>query len=159
MLAGMPSTWTKATLGSLAQRGEPVTIWCENYGCRYRLTQGSQYRAVLSPADLVALAERYGAETTFIDYRARLQCRHCGSREISTKVDHHYVTPAERREKGGSTVAFSGRPLTEEELVAEALRVDRPGSMLDRASPALSGRQPDEALEDSDRLLGPCAAR
>lgn len=58
--------WPRATLGSLARAGNPITIWCNNYACGYRLAQGRQYRAVLSVADLEALAERYGDVSTII---------------------------------------------------------------------------------------------
>jgi hypothetical protein len=92
-----------ATLGSHAAVGDPITVWCSNRACSYLLEHGAQYRAVLSPADLMALAERYGADVTFIDFRARLRCRHCGSGEISTIVDSHHLTPAERWERERET--------------------------------------------------------
>jgi hypothetical protein len=88
--------WTKATLGSAVRSGDPITIWCNNRACGYWLAHGKQYRAVLSLADLVAYAEKYGAEVTFIDFRARLRCRHCGSGDVSTIVDSHHEAPGER---------------------------------------------------------------
>lgn len=98
----MAQGWTRATLGDVARAGDPIVIWCNNYACAYRLQRGAQYRAHLTPADLAAFAERYGANTTFVDFRARLRCRHCGSGDVSTIVDSHHETPRERwlREEG-----------------------------------------------------------
>jgi hypothetical protein len=80
----------------VARAGDPITVWCNNYGCSYRLNQGAQYRAVLTVPDLLALAERYGDDVPFADFRARLRCRHCGSGDVSTIVDSPYVKPGER---------------------------------------------------------------
>lgn len=98
----MAQGWTRATLGDAARAGDPIVIWCNNYACAYRLQHGAQYRAQLTPADLAAFAERYGANTTFVDFRARLRCRHCASGDVSTIVDSHHETPKERwlRETG-----------------------------------------------------------
>lgn len=68
----------RATLGSVAHAGEPITLWCNNYACAYRPAYGAQYRAVLSAADLMALAEQYGDEANFIDFGARLRCQYSG---------------------------------------------------------------------------------
>jgi hypothetical protein len=92
----MRSSYTKATLGSVVAAGDPFTVWCNNYACSYRLQHGSQYRAVLSVADLAAYAEKYGEAVTFIDFRARLRCRHCGSGDVSTIGERPYETPKER---------------------------------------------------------------
>jgi hypothetical protein len=91
--------WRKATLGDAARDGDPITVWCNNRACSYWLEHGRQYRAILTPADLTAYVEKYGAETTFLDIRDRLRCRHCGSGEISTIVDRDYVSPKERWER------------------------------------------------------------
>lgn len=40
---------------------------------------GRQYRAVLTAADLATYAERYGAATAFVDFRARLRCRYAAA--------------------------------------------------------------------------------
>jgi hypothetical protein len=42
------------------------------------------------PADLATYAERYGAATAFVDFRARRTCRYCGSGDVSTILDSHY---------------------------------------------------------------------
>jgi len=65
------ATWRRLTLGEAAESGEPIVVWCNNRACGYWLEHGRQYRAVLSAADLVAYVERYGASTTFEDFRAR----------------------------------------------------------------------------------------
>src|SRR5580700_5875555 len=96
MKAPAAATWVPATLGYAARTGDPITVWCNNHACGYRLEHGNPYRAVLTAADLAAYAETYGAATTFGDFRARLRCRHCGSGDVSTIVDHHHETPAER---------------------------------------------------------------
>jgi hypothetical protein len=91
-------TWTKATLGSHAANGDPILLWCNSATCGYRLEHGKPYQAVLTAADLVQYAEKYGDAVTFEDFRKRLRCRHCGG-DISTIVDAPYVTPGARRER------------------------------------------------------------
>jgi hypothetical protein len=91
--------WTKATLGDAVAAGDPITVWCNNRACGYWLEHGRQYRAVLTPADLEAYAEKWGAETPFIEFRARLRCRHCGSGDVSTIANSHHDTPGERWER------------------------------------------------------------
>lgn len=91
--------WPRATLGSVARGGDPITIWCNNYACGYRLAQRRQYRAVLSVADLEALAERYGDDLPFIEFRARLRWRHCRSGDVSTIIGSTHPTPQERWER------------------------------------------------------------
>jgi hypothetical protein len=91
--------WT--TLGSVSRAGDPVAVWCNNRVCEYWLKHGQQYRAVLSVADLVAYAEKYGADATFVDFRARLRCRHCGSGDVSTIAETPYETPLQRWERTG----------------------------------------------------------
>jgi hypothetical protein len=96
----MPRTdWVRATLGGAVAAGDPITVWCNNRGCGYWREHGQQYSALLSLADLVAYAERYGEAITFQDFRARLRCRHCGSSDISTIVERHHETPKERWER------------------------------------------------------------
>jgi hypothetical protein len=91
-----PRDWRKATLGDAAAAGDPITVWCNKRACGYWREHGRQYRAVLFAADLAAYAERYGAATTFADFRTHLRCRYCGSGDVSTIVERAYVTPAER---------------------------------------------------------------
>jgi hypothetical protein len=81
--------WTRATLGSAARGGNSITVWCNNRACGYELEHGKPYRAVLTVVDLALYAEKYGADVTFIDFRARLRCKHCGSGDVSTVVDSH----------------------------------------------------------------------
>jgi hypothetical protein len=88
--------WTRQTLGGSVAAGHPIVIWCNSATCDYRLEHGRPYRAVLTTADLAAYAEKYGDAVTFVEFRQRLRCRHCGSGDISTIVDAPYVTPAER---------------------------------------------------------------
>jgi hypothetical protein len=63
------------------------------------LAHGRPYRAVLTAVDLALYAEKYGADVTFIDFRARLRCKHCGSGDVSTIVENRYETPGERWER------------------------------------------------------------
>jgi hypothetical protein len=88
--------WRRLTLGEAAESGEPIVVWCNNKACGYWLEHGRQYRATLTAADLAAYAERWGEAVTFEDFRSRLRCRHCGSRDVSTIVEVPYVPPAER---------------------------------------------------------------
>jgi hypothetical protein len=71
-------------------------VYCNNRACDYLIEHGESYRTVLTPADLAALAEKYGDDLSFIDLRARLRCQHCGSGDVSTIVDSPYVPPSER---------------------------------------------------------------
>ena len=89
-------TWTRATLGTAANAGDPIIVYCNNRACGYLIEHGEPYRAVLTPADLATLAEKYGDDVTFIDFRARLRCQHCGSGDVSTVVDSPYIPPSER---------------------------------------------------------------
>jgi hypothetical protein len=88
-------------MGRRAAAGDPITVWCDNRACSYVLEHGGPYRAVLSPSDLAGYAEKFGADVTFIEFRKRLRCRHCGSSDISTIVDSHYETPHERWQRSG----------------------------------------------------------
>ena len=101
-MAQRGDTWTRATLGSAAAAGDPITMWCNDRACAYLLEHGAQYRAVLTPSDLALYAEKYGEATTFIDFRRRLRCRNCGSGDISTIVNSHHDTPRERWERVGA---------------------------------------------------------
>ena len=89
-------TWTRAKLGTAASAGDPILVYCNNRSGDHLTERGEQYRAVLTPADLATLAERYGDDLPFIDFRARLRCRHCGSGDVSTGVDSPYISPGER---------------------------------------------------------------
>jgi hypothetical protein len=95
-MAQRDRTWEKATLGSAVAAGDPITVWCNNRVCGYQREHGSPYRTVLTVSDLAHYAEKYGADTFFVDFRARLRCRHCGSGDVSTIGDSHHETPAER---------------------------------------------------------------
>lgn len=87
-------------LGDIAAGGNPITVWCNNPVCDYWLEHGRQYRAVLSSADLATCAERDDGATTFVDFRARLRCRYCGSGDdVSTIVDARHAVPQERWER------------------------------------------------------------
>ena len=98
-MAQRSDTWTRATLGSAAADGDPITVWCNNPACGYALEHGRQYRAVLTAADLAPYAEKYGKAVTFIEFRKRFRCRHCGSADISTIVDTSRTTPRDRWER------------------------------------------------------------
>ena len=67
------------TLGSAAGAGVRLIIWCR--GCTRQVEPDPPERT-----------PRYGAETTIIDWRERLICSKCGSREIDM-----VVTGTERR--------------------------------------------------------------
>jgi hypothetical protein len=101
IVLAMAHEWKRATLGDAVRDGDPITVWCNYRDCGYRLTHGEQYRATLSVDDLAQLAERYGADTSFVDIRAKLCCRHCGSGDVSTIVDNPYETPTERWKRVG----------------------------------------------------------
>jgi hypothetical protein len=101
-MSGQTRTWVKATLGSAAAAGDPITLWCNNLACGYALEHGKQYRAVITAADLANYAEKYGAAVTFVEFRKRVRCRHCGSSDVSTIVNFHHETPAERWDRGRS---------------------------------------------------------
>jgi hypothetical protein len=62
-----------ATLGSTAAANLTLMVWCKD--CRHR--------AEPDPAEM---AERYGAETTVPDWRKRLVCGQCGSRNVNLIV-------------------------------------------------------------------------
>jgi hypothetical protein len=62
-----------ATLGSSAAAGVRFIVWCK--ACSYQVEP--------DPAEH---AERYGAETTLIDWHARLSCSKCGSRQVDMVV-------------------------------------------------------------------------
>jgi Zn finger protein HypA/HybF involved in hydrogenase expression len=62
-----------ATLGSTAAAHLQLIVWCRD--CRHRIEP-----------DPAAMAERYSAETTVPDWRARLRCSQCGSRNVDMVV-------------------------------------------------------------------------
>jgi len=57
------------TLGSAAAAGNRVVVWCKDCG----------YLAEPHPAEM---AERYGAETSVVDWHREFVCPKCGSRQI-----------------------------------------------------------------------------
>jgi hypothetical protein len=61
------------TLGGAAAAGVRLIVWCR--GCRHRVEP--------DPAEL---AGRYGAETTVLEWKARLVCSGCGSRKVDMVV-------------------------------------------------------------------------
>jgi Zn finger protein HypA/HybF involved in hydrogenase expression len=60
------------TLGNAAARVRLI-VWCKECG----------HQVEPDPAEMAA---RYGAETTVLDWRERLVCSKCGSREIDMVV-------------------------------------------------------------------------
>jgi hypothetical protein len=67
------------TLGNAAAAKVRLIVWCK--ACQHQVEP-----------DPTEMAERYGAETTVPDWRERLVCSRCGSREIDM-----VVTGSERR--------------------------------------------------------------
>ena len=61
------------TLGNAAAARVRLVVWCKE--CRHRVE--------LDPAEM---AERYSAEMTVPDWRKRLVCGQCGSRNIDMVV-------------------------------------------------------------------------
>jgi Zn finger protein HypA/HybF involved in hydrogenase expression len=61
------------TLGNAAAARVRLIVWCKD--CRHQVEP--------DPADM---AQRYGAETPVPDWRQRLICSKCGSREIDVVV-------------------------------------------------------------------------
>ena len=68
-----------ATLGSSAAAGVRLIVWCQD--CRHQVEP--------DPAEQ---AQRYGAEMTVPDWRERLICSKCGTRNVDM-----VVTGTERR--------------------------------------------------------------
>ena len=62
-----------ATLGSTAAGPLRLIVWCKD--CRHQVEP--------NPAEM---AERYGAETTVLDWAKRLVCSRCGSRNVDFVV-------------------------------------------------------------------------
>ena len=67
------------TLGNAASAKVRLIVWCKACG----------HRVEPEPAEMAA---RYGAETPVLDWRERLVCSKCGSRQIDM-----VVTGTERR--------------------------------------------------------------
>jgi hypothetical protein len=57
------------TLGGAVKAGVRIFVWCKT--CQHQIEP--------DPAEMAA---RYGAETSVPDWRDRLVCARCGSREI-----------------------------------------------------------------------------
>jgi hypothetical protein len=68
------------TLGNAAAARVRLIVWCKACG----------HRAEPDPAEI---AKRYGAETTVPEWRDRLVCSQCGSRNVDI-----VVTGTERRD-------------------------------------------------------------
>ena len=67
------------TLGNAAAAHVRLIVWCKD--CRHQIEP-----------DAAEMAQRYGAETPVPDWRDRLVCSQCGSREVDM-----VVTGGERR--------------------------------------------------------------
>jgi Zn finger protein HypA/HybF involved in hydrogenase expression len=61
------------TLGNAAAARVRLIVWCKDCGHQVEPDPGE-------------MAQRYGAETTVPDWRQRLICSQCGSREIDPSV-------------------------------------------------------------------------
>jgi hypothetical protein len=61
------------TLGAAAAAGVRVIVWCKE--CRHQIE--------LDPTEM---ATRYGAETSVLDWRERLVCSRCKSRDVDMVV-------------------------------------------------------------------------
>jgi DNA-directed RNA polymerase subunit RPC12/RpoP len=61
------------TLGNAAAARVRLIVWCK--ACGHRVEPSAS-----------EMAERYGAETTVPDWRERLVCSRCGSRNVDTAV-------------------------------------------------------------------------
>jgi hypothetical protein len=61
------------TLGSAAAAGVRLIVWC--WDCRHQVEP-----------DPAKHATRYGAQTTVLDWKARLVCAGCGSRKVDMVV-------------------------------------------------------------------------
>jgi len=61
------------TLGNAAAAGVRLIVWCRD--CRHQVEP--------DPGDH---ARRYGAEITILDWRGKLVCSRCGSRQIDMVV-------------------------------------------------------------------------
>jgi hypothetical protein len=57
------------TLGTAAAAGVRLIVWCKE--CQHQVEP-----------DLTETATRYGAETSVLDWRERLVCSRCGSRQV-----------------------------------------------------------------------------
>ena len=71
-----------AARGSTAAAHLRLIVWCKACGHR-------------SEPDLADQARWYGAETTDLDWRARLVCSKCGSRDVDSVISgpHHDPLP------------------------------------------------------------------
>ena len=67
------------TLGNAAAARVRLIVWCKARGHR-------------AEPDRAKIVQRYGAETVVLDWRDRLVCSHCGTRNIDM-----VVTGTERR--------------------------------------------------------------
>jgi DNA-directed RNA polymerase subunit RPC12/RpoP len=61
------------TLGNAAAAHVTLIVWCKD--CRHQVEP-----------DAAAMADRYGAEMSVPDWRERLRCSQCGSRNIDMVV-------------------------------------------------------------------------
>lgn len=64
------------TLASTARSGHALIVWCK----------ACQRHVEFTPTAIVQLAEKHGADLTLLDWRSRLKCSECGSREIDMVV-------------------------------------------------------------------------
>jgi Zn finger protein HypA/HybF involved in hydrogenase expression len=61
------------TLGAAAAAQVRLIVWCK--ACQHKVEP-----------DPAGMAERYGADTSILDWRERLVCSECGSREVDMVV-------------------------------------------------------------------------
>jgi hypothetical protein len=107
-VAQRSDTWTRATLGSAAADGDPITVWCNNPACGYALEHGGQYRAVLTRADLVNYAEKYGGAVTFIEFASAYDA---GTAAAAMSAQSSTAMPRRRGSVGNGWHALAGYPL------------------------------------------------
>jgi hypothetical protein len=70
------------TLGNAAAARVRLIVWCK--GCQDQIEPDPAEQ--ITSAMFTEMAQRYGAETPVPDWRERLVCSKCGSREIDMVV-------------------------------------------------------------------------
>jgi hypothetical protein len=59
------------TLGAAAKTSETLIVWCRDPACRHQ-----------NQADPAVVARTFGADLTMAEWRKRLVCSRCGSRDV-----------------------------------------------------------------------------